>query len=195
MTPSPDLLNRVQTTFLSRGFQKLTMEALAEGCGFTRRTLYNYFENKDDAFRAMFRQHNLELIDRCFAAAHSVRETGGDVLDIFTAMIDIRYGDTWRLIQPSPHALEIKATVFRICTDIMIELATAFQADLAAFIDTLAAAGTLRLKGDYSAAELAQMLADAARGVNAVYPLLPLEHLTLQYRRITRAILYGYLEA
>lgn len=195
MTSNPELLHRVQTTFLSKGFQKLTMEALAEGCGFTRRTLYNHFENKDDAFRAMFRQHNLELMERAFVTAKGVREAGGSVLDVLTALIDIRYGDTWRLIQPSPHALEIKATVFGICTDIMIELATAFQADLAAFIATLAAEGALRLKGDYSAAELAQMLTDAARGVNAVYPLLPLEHLTLQYRRIIRAILYGYLEA
>ncbi|BEV12688.1 TetR/AcrR family transcriptional regulator; helix-turn-helix transcriptional regulator [Asticcacaulis sp. DW145] len=195
MTPGPELLNRVQTAFLSRGFQKLTMEALAEACGFTRRTLYNYFENKDAAFRAMFRQHNLELMHRAFEVARREQAAGAEVLDVFTALIDIRYGDTWRLIQPSPHALEIKGTVFRICTDIMIELATVFQSDLAAFIDTLTQAGALRLKGDYSAAELAQMLADAARGVNAVYPLLPLEHLTGQYRRITRAILYGYLDA
>jgi len=195
MTPGPDLLNRVQTAFLDRGFQKLTMEALAEACGCTRRTLYNYFSNKDAAFRAMFRHHSVHLMQAAFAAADREREAGGSVVDILSTLINIRYGDTWRLIQPSPHALEIKATVFRICTDIMVELAAAFQADLATFIEAIAQENGLRLKGDYTAGELAQMLSDAARGVNQVYPLQPLEHLSAQYRRITRAILYGYLDA
>ncbi|ESQ78801.1 TetR/AcrR family transcriptional regulator [Asticcacaulis sp. YBE204] len=194
MTPSAALLDRVQTAFLEHGYQNLSMVTLAEVCGFTRRSLYNYFSNKEEAFQAMFRQHNVDLIARAMNTGQYLRDDGASVLDILSAVLDVRYGDTWRLIQPSPHALEIKGTVFRLCTGIMIQLAVDFQARLAGLIEMLAAAGQLSLKRDYGAAELAQMLADAARGVNQVYPALPLDQLSGQYRRICRAILYGYLD-
>ncbi|MDC7682061.1 TetR/AcrR family transcriptional regulator [Asticcacaulis sp. BYS171W] len=193
MTPSSALLNRVQTAFLEHGYQNLSMVTLATMCGFTRRSLYNYFSNKEEAFQAMFRQHNLDLIERAMTMGDYLKRDGASVLDILSAVLDIRYGDTWRLIQPSPHALEIKGAVFRLCTPIMIQLASDFQAKLAGLIEGMAADGNLSLKRDYSAAELAQMLADAARGVNQVYPAMPLDQLSGQYRRICRAILYGYL--
>ena len=192
MTPGRDLLARVTKAFLDRGYQHMTMVALSASCGFTRRSIYNYFANKDDAFRAMFRQYNLDSIDRAWKHVFELRRADASVLDIVTGLIDVRYGDTWRLLDTSPHGAEIKGTAFAICLDIMVELAVDFQRDVAHLIDELAAEGRLTLKPAFTAAQLAQMLTDAARGVNQVYPAADISGLSAQYRRTCEAILYGY---
>jgi AcrR family transcriptional regulator len=192
MTPSPELMARVTQAFMDRGYQHMTMVALSESCGFTRRSIYNYFANKEDAFRAMFRQYNLGSIDRAWKHVSDLRKSGAGVLDIVTGLIDVRYGDTWRLLDTSPHGAEIKGTAFAICLDIMIELATDFQRDVEHLIDELAAEGRLSLKPAFTSAQLAQMLTDAARGVNQVYPAANVDGLAAKYRRTCEAILYGY---
>jgi len=192
MTPSPELLGRVTKAFLDRGYQHMTMVALSESCGFTRRSVYNYFANKEGAFRAMFRQYNLDSIDRAWAHVSDLRKSGASVLDVVTGLIDVRYGDTWRLLDKSPHGAEIKGTAFAVCLDIMIELATDFQRDVEHLIDEFAAEGRLTLKPPFTSAQLAQMLTDAARGVNQVYPAADVDGLHGQYRRTCEAILYGY---
>jgi len=192
ITPTPELLHRVTKAFMDRGYQHMTMVALSESCGFTRRSIYNYFANKEDAFRAMFRQYNAEILDRTWAHAADIRRSGGSVVDIISGMLDVRYGDVWRLMQASPHAAEMKGTAFALCMDIMMELAERFQRDLERFVDELAGEGRLRLKPAFTSAQLAQMLTDAARGVNQIYPAGDVTQLSGQYRRITEAILYGY---
>ncbi len=194
MTPSQELLQRILKAYMDRGYQHMSMVALSHACGFTRRTLYNYFPNKDEAFRAMFRQFNLDIIDRAWAHVALVRDTGGSALDIVADLIDIRYGDLWRTLEASPHAAEIKGISFVLCTDIMIELAQSFQADFVRLIEDLVTEGRLRLKADFTAAQLVQMLTDSARGVNQVYPQASLENLSRQYRQNCQAILYGYAE-
>ena len=192
ITPTPELLHRVTKAFMDRGYQHMTMVALSESCGFTRRSIYNYFANKDEAYRAMFRQYNAEILDRAWAHTADIRRSGGSVLDIFSGLLDVRYGDVWRLMQASPHAAEMKGTAFALCMDIMMELAQAFQGDVEQFINELAGEGRLRLKPAFSSAQLAQMLTDAARGVNQIYPAGDVTQLSNQYRRVTEAILYGY---
>ncbi len=192
ITPTPELLARVTKAFIDRGYQHMTMVALSESCGFTRRSIYNYFANKDEAYRAMFRHYNLVVIDRAWKHVSELRKADASVLDIVSGLLDIRYGDTWRLLDPSPHAAEIKGTAFAICLDIMIELATDFQRDVEHLIDELAAEGKMTLKDPFTSAQLAQMLTDSARGVNQVYPAADVNGLSAQYRRTCEAILYGY---
>ena len=192
MTPSPELLARVTKAFMDRGYQHMTMVALSESCGFTRRSIYNYFANKDEAFRAMFREYNRVILDQAWRHAADLRQSGLSVLDIISGLLDIRYGDVWRLLKASPHAAEIKGTAFALCLDIMMELAESFQRDLASLIDELVVEGRLTVKSTFTTEQLAQMLADAARGVNQIYPAADIEALSLQYRRTCEAILYGY---
>ncbi len=192
MVPGPDLLNRVTKAFMDRGYQHMTMVALSEACGFTRRSIYNYFANKDDAFRAMFRQYNHAVMDEAWRRVEQVRRSGGSVLDIVSVLIDVRYGDVWRLLQPSPHAAELKGTAFALCIDIMIELAVEFQRDFEHLIDELVGEGRLRVKDTFTTAQLVQMLTDSARGINQVYPGADPAGLSQQYRQMCEAILYGY---
>ena len=192
ITPTPELLARVTKAFLDRGYQHMTMVALSESCGFTRRSIYNYFANKDEAFRAMFRQYNLDSIDRAWKHVFDLRKADASVLDIVTGLIDVRYGDTWRLLDTSPHGAEIKGTAFAICLDIMLVLAVDFQRDVEHLIDELVAEGQLAMKPAFTSAQLSQMLTDAARGVNQVYPAADVGGLSAQYRRTCEAILYGY---
>ncbi len=190
--PTPELLARITKAFIDRGYQHMTMVALSESCGFTRRSIYNYFANKDQAYRAMFRQYNLDVIDAAWRRATELRRGGSSVLDIISGLLDVRYGDTWRLLDPSPHAAELKGTSFAICLDIMMELAADFQRDVEHLIDEFAAEGRLTMKPPFTAAQLSQMLTDSARGVNQVYPAADVSTLSGQYRQICEAILYGY---
>lgn len=192
MTPGPELLARVTKAFMDRGYQHMTMVALSEACGFTRRSIYNYFANKDEAFRAMFRQFNLDIIDGAWRHASEVRRSGGSVLDIVAGLIDVRYGDVWRRLQGSPHANELKGTAYAVCTDLMIELAGDFQRDFEHLLEELIIEGRLNIKAAFTPAQLVQMLTDGARGVNQVYPATDLDSLRGQYRRTCEAILYGY---
>ena len=195
MTPSRELLHRVQKAFMDYGYQHMSMVALSQACGFTRRSLYNYFANKDEAFRAMFRQSNLDIMERAWTHANALQEAGASVLDIVTGLIDIRYGDLWRLLQPSPHAAEIKGQAFALCIDIMVELARDFQADFERLIDEFVADGRLHLKTGFTSAQLVQMLADAARGINQVYPAASLDTLSDKYHQTCQAILYGFADS
>ncbi len=192
ITPGPDLLNRVKKAFMDRGYQHMTMVALSESCGFTRRSIYNYFANKDEAYRAMFRHYNHEVIDDAWRRASEVRRSGGSVLDIVSSLIDVRYGDVWRLLQPSPHAAELKGTSFALCIDIMIELARDFQGDFEHLIEEFVAEGRLRIKAAFTTAQLVQLLTDSARGINQVYPGADPAGLSQQYRQMCEAVLYGY---
>ena len=194
MTPSRELLLRVRQAFMAYGYQHMSMVALSQACGFTRRSLYNYFANKDEAFRAMFLDYNLEIIDRAWGRARAIRTGGGSVLDVVSGLIDVRYGDLWRILRDSPHAAEMKGTAFALCPDIMVDLAQSFQADFVDLIEELGREGRLTLKGGFTPAQLVQMLTDAARGVNQVYPMASLDGLSDQYRQTCQAILYGYIE-
>ncbi len=194
MSPSTDLLLRVRKAFMDYGVQELSMVGLSRACGFTRRTLYNYFPNKEEAFRAMFAHLNTEVMAKAREAGDRIDAEGGSVLDIIAGIIDIRYGDLWRILAVSSHASEIKGMSFQLCTPQMVEMAIVFQAEMETRVVQLVADGRLRLKGSFTAAQLVQMLTDSARGVNQVYPLAPLENLYGQYRETCKAILYGYAE-
>jgi hypothetical protein len=53
----------------------------------------------------------------------------------------------------------------------------------------------LQLRKNTTPAEIAQLLADGARGVNQQRPPIPAGQLAPRYRRIAEAILYGCAES
>ncbi len=46
MVTRTDLVTRLEQAFLGHGYERLTMTALADAIGLTRRTLYNQFSSK-----------------------------------------------------------------------------------------------------------------------------------------------------
>jgi AcrR family transcriptional regulator len=189
--PGPDLLQRVSQAFLDYGYSGLSMVTMAKACGFTQRALYYYFSNKEDAFRAMIQYRNDEAVDLGREAGKAMRENGGSALDIIAEILDVRYGNTRRRVIRSPHTVELNAEAFKRCRDIMIQTAVAFQAELEALIIDLERSRLLKLNGRFTAAQMAQGLADGGRAVNQALPPIAAEDFKERYRQTCEMVLYG----
>ena len=187
------LLGKLREAFFSVGYEDMTMLALAPLAGVSRRTLYNHFANKEDAFRFIMRCDGDIAIEQSLKVAYDKLEAGAKPLDIFVALMDTRYAEVRRRLAASRHALEINEKAFRIGRDIQIEHATTFQDEVAVLIGEMQKRGVLTLKRGTSAADLAQMLCDGARGSNQALPPIPIEKLPDRYRKVLGAILYGAL--
>src|SRR5262245_12685174 len=192
--PAPALMLQLEKAFTTQGYAALTMRAIARACGFSTRALYFYFSNKEEAFRAVIRFRNEVGMSTGFEAGRNRREAGGDALEILSDIINVRYGDTRRIANASPHLIELNAQVFRCCTDIVTEVAVSFEAELAKVIVELQDAGVLRLHPGFTALEMAQALCNGARGVNQRLPPVPPEELAERYREMCGFILRGSAE-
>lgn len=193
-TPHDAVLRKLQLAFFAHGYEQITMIGLAKAADMSRRSLYNYFSGKEEAFRACVRWSNAHDIALGQAAAAEAKEAGASALDILVAYADARYGATRRELSASPHALEINDQAFRRCRDIMIDAAITGQERLADILLDLQAAGLVRWRPGYSAAQLAQYFSDAARGVNQTLPPQPATSLRDRYRNIFNALLEGIAE-
>jgi AcrR family transcriptional regulator len=194
MLPGPDLLLQVEKAFLDSGYGGLSMIGLAKACEFSARALYYYFDNKEEAFRASVRYRNDVGLSVGYAAGRERRAAGDSALDIFTAIIDARFGDLRRMANASPHLTELNAQVFKRCIDIVMDVALSFEAELARLVVEFEAAGLLRLKAGMSADHVARGLANGARGVNQRLPPIPPDQLAESYREMCGFILYGCAE-
>lgn len=189
--PGHDLLQRVNQAFLDYGYSGLSMVMMARACGFTQRALYYYFNNKEDAFRAMINHRNEEAIRLGLEAGTAVRAKGGSAHDIIAEIVDVRYGDTRRRVILSPHTVELNAEAFKRCRDLMIESAVDFQDKLEALIVDLEKSRMLKLNGRFTAAQIAQALADGGRAVNQALPPIEAGDFKGRYRRMCEMVLYG----
>ncbi|MDE1150801.1 MAG: helix-turn-helix domain containing protein [Azospirillaceae bacterium] len=192
MTVREPVMRRLSEAFLDHGYDQLTMSGLAKLCGLTRRGLYHHFSNKEEAFRATIRAGNDRTRAESLAAGRQLLADGAGVLDILAGLLDVRYGNTRRRLSQSPHAQELNDQAFRSCRDIMVEAATQFQSDFAAFMMELVAHGHLALRPGYAVEELVQLLSDGARGINQTLPTLSPNQIAYRYRRMSEAILYGF---
>ncbi|MBR0753883.1 TetR/AcrR family transcriptional regulator [Bradyrhizobium jicamae] len=189
--PGPDLLAQVNQAFLDYGYGGLSMVTLAKTCGFTQRALYYYFGNKEEAFRAVIAWRHVEDVGLAFEAGRAVRAKRGGALDIIATILDVRYGETRRRLTHSPHTVELNAEAFKRCRDLMITSAVTFQNDLETLILDLEASRLLKLNGRFTAAQVAQALADGGRAVNQALPPIAREDFTARYRQMTAMVLYG----
>ncbi len=194
LQPTPVLMLKAEAAFLAHGYQAMTMEQLAEACNFSRRALYFYFSSKSDAFRAVVRFRNDLALTTGFETGRKRWAEGADALDILSSIINIRYGDTRRISNASPHVVELNAEVFTRCIDIVRDVAIYFEAELATFIIELRDSGVIRLQDGVTAVGLARALADGARGVNQRLPSVPPRELAVRYRDMCRYVLYGGAE-
>lgn len=191
ITPGHDLLMRVNQAFLDHGYAGLSMVGLARECGFTQRALYYYFSNKEEAFRAGVAHRNEVAVAQALEAGKKIRESGGSALDVMATIVDLRYGETRRMLTFSPHTVELNAEAFRRCRDLMIESAIAFQAELEKLIIDFHYSKLLILTGRFTAAQISQALADGGRAVNQALPPIAANDFSARYRQTCEMILYG----
>lgn len=188
------VVQRARDAFLRKGYSRQTMSALADACGLTRRGLYKHFKSKEDLFRATLRFQNAEAFGAATWAAEKALARGGTALDVVLAWLDTRYGETRRAVVRSPYGAEVNVMAFELGSDVMLEISEESNARVTALVDTLCARKMLQLRKGLTSADVAQLLADGARGVNQQRPAIPISQLTVRYRRLAEAILYGCAE-
>jgi AcrR family transcriptional regulator len=190
-SPRLKVIQRARAAFFREGYSRMTMTALADACGLTRRGLYHHFKNKDEVFRAIVVRGNQEAFESSAWAARAMLARGGSALDVVAAWLDARFGDVRRTVSSSPHGAELNATAFQIANDIMIEVSLETNAELGRLIEELVGRDLLRLKPGVTPQETAQLIGDGARGVNQARPPIAPGQIAARYRRIAEAILYG----
>lgn len=188
------LVSNITQSFLDHGYEAMTMIKLAKYCNITRRGLYHHFSSKEEAFQAMVYQNNARTRQDSLREGGRLFSAGSNVLDIVTAVLDVRYGDTRRKLVLSPFALEVNDYAFRLCRPSMIEAAAVFQADFAALLAQTIAIGLLALRPSISVETLVQLLCDGARGTNQSFFAPAPEEIAARYRQMSQAILYGCTE-
>tara|TARA_R110002020_G_scaffold24424_2_gene80416 strand:+ start:7630 stop:8241 length:612 start_codon:yes stop_codon:yes gene_type:complete len=194
MSAHENLVSQITQVFLDHGYEDMTMSMLAKHCNITRRGLYHHFSSKEEAFRAMIRQGNERTRHESIREGERLLALKASALDIVTHVLDIRYGQTRRLLARSPHALEVNDAAFRICRPVMIEAAAVFQVDFARLIEQIMAAGLLSLVPTMPVETLVQLLCDGARGTNQSFMAPAPDEIALRYRSMSQAILYGCAE-
>jgi AcrR family transcriptional regulator len=191
MQPSSEMMERVRTAFYAYGFRELSMGGLASACGYTRRNLYNYFSNKESAFRTLIQHTNAEQGQRAIDAGRALLDQGASPLDVVAEILIVRYVPVRVRASKSPHAREINNEAFRLCHDIMVRSATVFTNALKNVIADLEKSGRMQMKPGVSHLQLAQMLGDGVRGINQNLPEVAASSLPGRYRLMCQAILFG----
>jgi AcrR family transcriptional regulator len=189
--PNATLMQRVERAFLDHGYSELSMRGLAGACDFSTRALYHYFSNKGEAFRTAVQYQNDLALAAGFAAGRARWTDGGSALDIFAEIMNVRFGETRRKANASRHLVELNAEVFKRCNDIVTAVALSFEAELAKLVSELETAGLLRLREGVAPGQVAQALANGARGVNQRLPPVAPDDLAGRYREMCGFILYG----
>jgi AcrR family transcriptional regulator len=88
-----EILQAARDVFAERGFEKTSIDDIAERVGIGKGTVYLHFASKEELLIALMRQACLRLVDVCEAAA-AVKSTPTAKLDsIIEAIVDHRYAN------------------------------------------------------------------------------------------------------
>lgn len=177
--------------FLDQGYERLSMSALAEYCGLTRRALYHHFSSKEEVLRAAVRTNNALAMLRGHEAGREALAHGASAIDTIAAWLDQRFGTTRRNIGESAHGQELNDAAFRLATDIMIEVSYESNLKLAELVAELCESGQLTLRPGYDPERIGRLIGDGARGVNQSRPPFPNHEIAARYRDLVEAILFG----
>ncbi len=100
--------------FITYGFRKTSMDDIAKAAGMSRPALYQVFRNKSDIFRALAG----EFMTKAAAKAAASFETDMPFRERVFAAIDVSILDFHRLIESTPHGVELMGVNEEIAGDI-----------------------------------------------------------------------------
>lgn len=135
------ILDAAQDLFTRFGFRRTTMDDIARAAGVAKGTLYLYFANKAEVFRAMQRRTQADIDERCDA----VEAKGGDVATLLLGLLDASYGEMQALYGQSDFLVELGATRATVGGDIAQAADERLVARLTGVIERAAARGDINL--------------------------------------------------
>lgn len=89
-----ELLQAALEVFVERGFASARLDDVAQRAGVSKGTLYLYFDNKEELFKAVVRHSILPLIDEFRVAMAESQASSGELLGQYLQIWWIRYGAT-----------------------------------------------------------------------------------------------------
>jgi AcrR family transcriptional regulator len=158
--PSPArrqrLLEAAERLFSKVGYRAVTIAAIAAEAGFAKATVYAYFADKDDLFRAVGEALAARLVN---AVEGGLADAGSTAQKIARALA-AKDAIILSLILNSPHAGELFEARDRLVRD-------AFDAADVAILARIEAALDDGVQRDVTPAQLARVLVRASRGLAA----------------------------
>lgn len=92
-----EIVAAADRTFREKGYHESSMDAIARAAGFTKRTLYQYFETKEDLYFAVMAEI-FDGLTEAMASATRERPAGLDKLDAcFSCFLGFYRGDPRRM--------------------------------------------------------------------------------------------------
>jgi AcrR family transcriptional regulator len=164
------ILDAALLAFARYGYRQASMEAVAEQAALSRQALYRHFSTKEGLFRAVVEELHASSLEAAERAAREARERGEDAAGVLLAQLEARSATLLERLRGSAHAEELQDENHRQCGAIAALAGRKFQGQLRASIRAEARAGRLALAPGPAAAELADSLVAAARGVKGAVP-------------------------
>jgi AcrR family transcriptional regulator len=97
------ILGAATTLFARHGFRRTSIDLLAAEADVAKPTVYAYFENKEEVFRAVVGS----LCDSILVDAESACRRGGSLEGRLAAVLSAKLTRSWSLVHASPHAREL----------------------------------------------------------------------------------------
>ena len=170
------ILTAAGEQFNQYGFQKTSMEDIAQRLGVSRASLYSYFSNKDDIFRGVSMAIHERALRR--AEQHLFPQASDDahvgIEERVTRALMARHSPFQKAVSQSTHGGELFDEYSRLCGDIVRESHDRFQSMLGKALNQAARQGSIHLKASgLSGKQAAELLNLSAAGLKHGAPDVP----------------------
>ena len=170
------ILTAAGEQFNQYGFQKTSMEDIAQRLGVSRASLYSYFSNKDDIFRGVSMAIHERALRR--AEQHLFPQASDDahagIEERVTHALMARHSPFQKAVSQSTHGGELFDEYSRLCGDIVRESHDGFQSMLGKALNQAARQGSIHLKASgLNGKQAAELLNLSAAGLKHGAPDVP----------------------
>ncbi|MEM9135477.1 MAG: helix-turn-helix domain-containing protein [Actinomycetota bacterium] len=118
--------------FASQGFRRTSMADLAQAAGVSRPTVYQYFENRADVFRAAFQAVSEDATDAALAALM----TDGTVTERLDGYLQRLKADGYETLAATPFGAELMEARHEFAADVATAAFERARSGLRAFVNS-----------------------------------------------------------
>ena len=175
--------------FSCYGFRRTSMADIAKETGFSRASLYSYFENKEVIFRSL----SATMHEQSLATAESSLKDAGSGRPIAFCVEEAilgRFGSFHEVVSQSAHGAEIYDENNRLCGELVVSSSERFRGMLTKALSAATRAGEIDLRGvGLTAPAAAELIHLSAAGLKQHAP--DVETLEKRVRSFVRVFFAG----
>jgi AcrR family transcriptional regulator len=157
------ILDAATVLFGQYGFRRTSVDLLATHAAIAKPTLYAYFTDKEDVFRAVC----VDVCEGILARADAASRAEGAVEARVAAVLDAKFTYVYGLVHASPHAAEILHAQDQLGADVVARTDRSFQRILARVLEEGVKAGEIDpARAGLSTGTAASLLMRCAHGAS-----------------------------